>query len=319
MKELSIEQKAKAYDKALERAKEKYPTCYSPALLEYIFPELKESEDKEIRKDIISNLKRYVNCIKDGYDASSAKDFVVKEIEKQIAWLEKQGDKSVDIDIDIESMVSSYKQRLKAQSGIRMENNPLVNMCLTAFRHGVENTLEELNLKKLEKQYECNPYSGVSFDYNGHTWGMCARDGGVEILVDGEIKERVFLDNKPQGKSALEAIREENTDNQNCGMPVDNVKPKIENEIEIPFGAKDSELQEVAYYIPKGFYAEIDNDKVIIKKGEKPTAFNEESEHIRKRLISLVNEVYNNTNYITFLEHKELLAWLEKLDDNVDL
>lgn len=31
------------------------------------------------------------------------------------------------------------------------------------------------------------------------------------------------------------------------------------------------------------------------------------------------NEVYNNTNYITFLEHKELLAWLEKLDDNVEL
>ena len=51
----------------------------------------------------------------------------------------------------------------------------------------------------LEKQGEQkqNPYSGTSFEYNGHTWGMCARDGGVEILVDGEIKERVFLDNKP--------------------------------------------------------------------------------------------------------------------------
>jgi hypothetical protein len=35
---------------------------------------------------------------------------------------------------------------------------------------------------------------------------------------------------------------------------------KIENETEIPFGAKDSELQEVTYYIPKGFHAEIDGD-----------------------------------------------------------
>lgn len=43
----------------------------------------------------------------------------------------------------------------------------------------------------LEKQGEPNPYSGVSFKYNGHTWGMCARDGGVEILVDGEIKESI--------------------------------------------------------------------------------------------------------------------------------
>ena len=62
--------------------------------MEYIFPELKESEDKEIRKDIISNLKRYINCIKDGYDAPSAKNFVVKEIEKQITWLEKLDDNS---------------------------------------------------------------------------------------------------------------------------------------------------------------------------------------------------------------------------------
>ena len=44
---------------------------------------------------------------------------------------------------------------------------------------------------RLGKQGEPNPYSGVSFKYNGHTWGMCARDGGVEILVDGEIKESI--------------------------------------------------------------------------------------------------------------------------------
>lgn len=66
----------------------------------------------------------------------------------------------------------------------------------------------------LEKQGEPNPYSGVSFKYNGHTWGMCARDNGVEILVDGEIKGRIFLDNEPQGKSALEAIKEEKVDNE---------------------------------------------------------------------------------------------------------
>lgn len=70
------------------------------------------------------------------------------------------------------------------------------------------NETKEQALTWLEKQGEPNPYSGVSFKYNGHIWGMCARDNGVEILVDGEIKERVFLDNKPQGKSALEAIRD---------------------------------------------------------------------------------------------------------------
>jgi hypothetical protein len=41
----------------------------------------------------------------------------------------------------------------------------------------------------LEKQGEQkpNPYSGVSFKYNGHTWGMCARDNGVDILLDRQL------------------------------------------------------------------------------------------------------------------------------------
>ena len=39
----------------------------------------------------------------------------------------------------------------------------------------------------LEKQGEPNPYSGVSFEYNGHIWGMCARDNGVDILLDKQL------------------------------------------------------------------------------------------------------------------------------------
>ena len=66
----------------------------------------------------------------------------------------------------------------------------------------------------IKKQCESNPYSGVSFKYNGHTWSMCGRDNGVEIIVDGEIKEKIFLDNKPKDKSALEAIKEEKVYNE---------------------------------------------------------------------------------------------------------
>lgn len=40
----------------------------------------------------------------------------------------------------------------------------------------------------LEKRGEqTNPYSGTSFEYNGHTWGMCARDNGVDILCDKHL------------------------------------------------------------------------------------------------------------------------------------
>ena len=52
---------------------------------------------------------------------------------------------------------------------------------------------------------------------------------------------------------------------------------KIEDEIEIPYGAKDSELQEASYHIPEGFHAEIDGNRVVIKRGEQILANSEKT------------------------------------------
>ena len=84
MKELTIEQKAKAYDEAIKRGLDYIR--HTPAtemvtrqdIFEAIFPEFKESEDERLRKEIISALK-YANH-NGVYD-------------KHLAWLEKQGDK----------------------------------------------------------------------------------------------------------------------------------------------------------------------------------------------------------------------------------
>ena len=43
-------------------------------------------------------------------------------------------------------------------------------------------------------------------------------------------------------------------------------------DVEIPFGAKDSELEEVSYNILDGYHAEIEDNKVVIKKGEQKPA-----------------------------------------------
>lgn len=43
-----------------------------------------------------------------------------------------------------------------------------------------------------DREQKPNPYSGTGFDYNGHHWGMCARDGGVEITVDGKISGKII-------------------------------------------------------------------------------------------------------------------------------
>ena len=79
MKELTIEQKARAYDEALERAKKLQKTCDSQAVVgwcEYIFPVLKESEDERIRKEFCKDIWTFIPN---------------EKAHKYIAWLEKQG------------------------------------------------------------------------------------------------------------------------------------------------------------------------------------------------------------------------------------
>jgi hypothetical protein len=147
-------------------------------------PELKENEDERIRKELIS----YFQYMADNYP----NDIKYAKVGNWIAWLKENEDERIRKEL------------------------------ISYFQYMADNYPNDIKYAKvgnwiawLEKQGEQNPYSGVSFKYNGHTWGMCARDNGVEILVDGEIKERVFLGSKPQGKSALEAINEEKVDNDN--------------------------------------------------------------------------------------------------------
>lgn len=51
-----------------------------------------------------------------------------------------------------QAMIDAYKERLLSQTN-GMDGSVLMQMCLTAFRHGIENTLTEVELKqqKLKK------------------------------------------------------------------------------------------------------------------------------------------------------------------------
>jgi hypothetical protein len=90
MKELSIEQKAKRYDEAKYIMKEYLESGNAGVIAENTirkaFPELMESEDERIRKDIVTYLKSIL----------SNKKYGDKFIESWISWLEKQGEKPAD-------------------------------------------------------------------------------------------------------------------------------------------------------------------------------------------------------------------------------
>jgi len=76
----------KKYKEALERAKGMWEQGMMPERIEYIFPELKESEDERIRKEIIFFFEQEIpQC-----SIEEHKEYM----RKWISWLEKQGEKA---------------------------------------------------------------------------------------------------------------------------------------------------------------------------------------------------------------------------------
>jgi hypothetical protein len=91
MKELSIEQKAKRYDEAIEKfgvilnlntVKESGTVFVDD--VRKILPELKESEDENVGKSLIAHLKECRNQCRS--------EVMIREYAKWITWLEKQGE-----------------------------------------------------------------------------------------------------------------------------------------------------------------------------------------------------------------------------------
>lgn len=90
MEELTIEEKAKRYGEALERAKKLQKTCNSTAVVgwcEYIFPELKDSENERIRKVLLDYFQSYKEV-----GTVGAETFNGIPTDNILAWLEKQGE-----------------------------------------------------------------------------------------------------------------------------------------------------------------------------------------------------------------------------------
>lgn len=106
MKELSIEEKAKAYDELFVKAKQIYNKENDVLILhtiEDLFPEFKKSEDEKIRKWLIGYFNQYII---DGMPQVFGNGLNVEDV---IAWLEKQGEKIDAIenfDTEFEKQVS---------------------------------------------------------------------------------------------------------------------------------------------------------------------------------------------------------------------
>ena len=356
---MTIEQKAQRYDESLKRAKKLYEQGTITESLNYVFPELKESEDEQSRKWILEYL----------YDGLRRSDEQFKgQFKCAIAWLEKQGEQNLIMakspqlgeqkpfdyeDANIQQKDFAPKSAMEAVKEKKIDNaNKVEPKDYSSIDPHFGKPADKVKPKFHEGEWVVNNDSGCVYqiksirddeyclcpldsevhgylritdiDNECYLWTIAdARDGDVLVASDGSIfifagvddcacKYYVALtaDNyvkinketkggywetsravHPATKEQRDTLEKAMTD---AGYIFDfeskELKKLGQSEVtkmsdqeeiaEIPFGAKNSELQEAIYYIPKGFHAEIDDDKVVIKKGEKPAAWSEEDEDV---------------------------------------
>lgn len=158
------------YKNALERAKKLYEKGTITESISYIFPELAESEDEKIRKQIISFLKEFEHDHYRSLDFSS-----------WIDWLERQGKKESedeiipdkndvrDEDEKIKKVLIDYFNRYKEQEECGINTFfgiPTDNILAWLEKQGTSYTKKDVDIayieginaakNEIEKQYEAS-------------------------------------------------------------------------------------------------------------------------------------------------------------------
>ena len=157
---MTQEEKARAYDKAIERANELYDEHERDIAL-LIFPELKESKDERIRKELIKYFtkgKEYLSLIPYSKDEC-------------IAWLEKQGEKKEEV-----TVIGNGSNSVSVSDGNTSVTSKKVVSQPTAY-----STIEpkfKVGDWVIDKQDIVHQIANVIENVTYHTYGYDIVDGG---------------------------------------------------------------------------------------------------------------------------------------------
>lgn len=169
MKELSIKQKAKAYDEALERAKKvhKYSSDIAEIKrMEILFPELAESKDEKVRKAIIKSI---MDLNTDWLELHG----VTKK--NALAWLEKQTNtipnECVFRPLAGTDIKSAAKQAIEQQGVLAKEIVLAFNGAYIPVKGKAQDIIVNEYNSWLEKQGEPNQH----LELKAGNWYICHR------------------------------------------------------------------------------------------------------------------------------------------------
>jgi len=156
MEELTIEQKAKAYDEALERARKELHICGSidcdaTRQIFRFFPELKESEDEKIRKSLLEYLHTLPNHY--AHNGVCAPEW--------IAWLEEQV--PVHLSHDDEIMIRQLTEYFTTGKGLQNTNDTVVEW-LTDIKRKLEKQGKQKSIDDLTQQEAMDIAVGKCFE-----------------------------------------------------------------------------------------------------------------------------------------------------------
>ena len=171
---MTQEEKARAYDEALERAKNEWSNNLDNAYknyrgrLEIIFPELAESEDERIRKAILNYMKKVWG--------NSQDDVCGVHVEDAIAWLEKQ--KSVG------EIVSRCKNSWYNEGKIQGQIEGLSDE--EKYQQGWHDALEKQSEKKSIDKVETKFNAGDWITNGENVWQIDEVKTENYLLIDSE-------------------------------------------------------------------------------------------------------------------------------------
>jgi len=169
MKELSIEEKSKRYEKALDEAKAIHKAIRKDLkpVIEQIFPELIETEDERIRKEITDFIRRK-------FENSCSPTPSKTTLANWITWLEQQGEKKPGEDsLTLEEFENAFITKAK-QYDIDLPNRSwdIHALCKELY-----------SLKHKPKQGEQNPADKVEPKFHEGDWLVTDKGDTVQIGI----------------------------------------------------------------------------------------------------------------------------------------
>lgn len=238
---MTVKEKARAYDKALERARV-YHTGGSISdvhITEVIFPELKKSEDDRIREDLIQWIDDFPDSIWRGHNKKNI-----------IAWLEKQGQTFTKKDVDDAYLKGIYD----AKHEIEKQGEKPTDKVEPKFKVGDWITDGRLTCKVLGiigKSYELHLYNDdychfetdiQSVNKHYRLWSIKdAKDGDVLAYVTDEEDLWIMiywsLYEPYEGHVHYHAllVSDNFSDKGTCCICIDNLKPATKEQCDLLF------------------------------------------------------------------------------------